>query len=59
MDDLIDRDDDPQVGRSLGLSRRQLLAATTGVAAAAALGSAAIGGVRRMPRLAPPPSPGR
>ena len=44
MDDLIDRDDDPQVGRSLGLSRRQLLAATTGVAAAAALGSAAMGG---------------
>ena len=53
MDDLIDRDDDPQVGRSLGLSRRQLLAATTGVAAAAALGSAAMGGVRRMLRLAP------
>ena len=41
-DDLIDRSDDPQLGRSLGLSRRQLLAATTGMAAAAALGAAAI-----------------
>ena len=37
-DDLIDRSDDPQLGRSLGLSRRQLLAATTGMAAAAAFG---------------------
>ncbi|RZS64871.1 hypothetical protein EV187_3259, partial [Agromyces ramosus] len=27
MDDLIDRDDNPELGRSLGLSRRQLLAA--------------------------------
>ncbi|HEU0182469.1 MAG TPA: TIM barrel protein, partial [Agromyces mariniharenae] len=44
MSDLIDRSDDPQLGRSLGLSRRQLLAATTGMAAAAALGAAAIGG---------------
>lgn len=44
MDDLIDRDDNPELGRSLGLSRRQLLAATTGVAAAAALGGAAFGG---------------
>ena len=43
-DDLIDRSDDPQLGRSLGLSRRQLLAATTGMAAAAALGAAAFGG---------------
>ena len=42
-DDLIDRSDDPQLGRSLGLSRRQLLAATTGMAAAAALGAAAFG----------------
>ena len=42
-DDLIDRSDDPQLGRSLGLSRRQLLAATTGMAAAAALGVAAFG----------------
>ena len=37
MSDLIDRSDDPQLGRSLGLSRRQLLAATTGMAAAAAI----------------------
>lgn len=44
MSDLIDRSDDPQLGRSLGLSRRQLLAATTGMAAAAALGAAAFGG---------------
>ena len=44
MSDLIDRSDDPQLGRSLGLSRRQLLAATTGMAAAAALGAAALGG---------------
>jgi sugar phosphate isomerase/epimerase len=44
MDDLIDRDDNPELGRKLGLSRRQLLAATTGVAAAAALGGAAFGG---------------
>ena len=44
MNDLIDRSDDPQLGRSLGLSRRQLLAATTGMAAAAALGAAAFGG---------------
>ena len=43
-DDLIDRSDDPQLGRSLGLTRRQLLAATTGMAAAAALGAAAFGG---------------
>lgn len=43
MSDLIDRNDDPQLGRSLGLSRRQLLAATTGMAAAAALGAAAFG----------------
>lgn len=43
MSDLIDRSDDPQLGRSLGLSRRQLLAATTGMAAAAALGAAAFG----------------
>ncbi|MCD2440919.1 sugar phosphate isomerase/epimerase [Agromyces sp. SYSU K20354] len=42
-DDLIDRSDDPQLGRSLGLTRRQLLAATTGMAAAAALGAAAFG----------------
>ncbi|MGW9630516.1 sugar phosphate isomerase/epimerase family protein [Agromyces sp. NPDC055520] len=42
-DDLIDRSDDPQLGRGLGLSRRQLLAATTGMAAAAALGAAAFG----------------
>lgn len=44
MSDLIDRSDDPQLGRSLGLTRRQLLAATTGMAAAAALGAAAFGG---------------
>jgi sugar phosphate isomerase/epimerase len=44
MDDLIDRDDNPELGRKLGLSRRQLLAATTGMAAAAALGAAAFGG---------------
>src|SRR5688572_2924601 len=44
MDDLIDRDDNPELGRRLGLSRRQLLAATTGMAAAAALGAAAFGG---------------
>ena len=44
MSDLIDRSDDPQLGRSLGLSRRQLLAATTGMAAAAAIGAAALGG---------------
>lgn len=43
MSDLIDRSDDPQLGRSLGLTRRQLLAATTGMAAAAALGAAAFG----------------
>lgn len=44
MSDLIDRSDDPQLGRSLGLTRRQLLAATTGMAAAVALGAAAFGG---------------
>lgn len=44
MSDLIDRSDDPQLGRSLGLTRRQLLAATTGMAAAAALGAATFGG---------------
>lgn len=44
MSDLIDQTDDPQLGRSLGLTRRQLLAATTGMAAAAALGAAAFGG---------------
>lgn len=43
MSDLIDRSDDPQLGRSLGLTRRQLLAATTGVAAAAAVGAAGFG----------------
>ena len=56
MSDLIDRSDDPQLGRSLGLSRRQLLAATTGVAAAA-LGAAAFGGspARALARRPAPP----
>jgi sugar phosphate isomerase/epimerase len=44
MSDLIDRSDDPQLGRSLGLTRRQLLAATTGLAAAVAVGSTAFSG---------------
>lgn len=43
MSDLIDKSDDPQLGRSLGLTRRQLLAATTGMAAAAAVGAAGFG----------------
>ncbi|BDZ65219.1 sugar phosphate isomerase/epimerase family protein [Agromyces mangrovi Wang et al. 2018] len=43
MNDLIDQTDDPGLGRGLGLTRRQLLAATTGMAAAAALGGAALG----------------
>jgi sugar phosphate isomerase/epimerase len=43
MDERID-EDARELGRSFGLSRRQLLAATVGVAAAAAIGQQAIGG---------------
>jgi sugar phosphate isomerase/epimerase len=44
MNDLIDRSDDPQLGRSLGLTRRQLIAASTGMTAAMALGAMSGGG---------------
>ena len=43
MEERID-EDARELGRSFGLSRRQLLAATVGVAAAAAIGQQAIGG---------------
>jgi sugar phosphate isomerase/epimerase len=43
MDERID-ENARELGRSFGLSRRQLLAATVGVAAAAAIGQQAVGG---------------